>query len=100
MEVSVARIHEYVSLQKSGVFRLPVNVRVKLRLDEPGAQVEIEETEDGRFEIRGVLPVPADQQWFWTDRWQEMEREGDADVLNGRTLRTSSIEQFLDELDA
>jgi bifunctional DNA-binding transcriptional regulator/antitoxin component of YhaV-PrlF toxin-antitoxin module len=99
-EVAVAHIHEYVSLQKSGVLRLPVNVREKLRLDEPGAQVEIEETEDGRFELRGVLPVPADQQWFWTERWQKMEQEADADVLTGRTLTTSSVAEFLDELDA
>ena len=92
-------IHEYVTLQKSGVLRLPGNVREKLRLDEPGAQVEIEETEDGRFELRGVLPIPADQQWFWTVRWQKMEREADADVLMGRTLTTSSVAEFLDELD-
>ena len=38
----MAHIHEYVSLQKSGVLRLPGNVREKLRLDVPGAQVEIE----------------------------------------------------------
>jgi hypothetical protein len=96
----VAHIHEYISLQKSGVLRLPGNVREKLRLDEPGAQVEIEETEDGRFELRGVLPIPADQQWFWTERWQKMEQEADADVLMGRTLTTSSVAEFLDELDA
>ena len=80
----MAHIHEYVSLQKSGVLRLPVNVREKLRLDE----------------LRGVLPVPADQQWFWTERWQKMEQEADADVLTGRTLTTSSVAEFLDELDA
>ncbi len=96
----MSRIHEYVSLQKSGVLRLPGNVREKLRLNEPGAQVEIEETEDGRFELRGVLPIPADQQWFWTERWQKMERMADADVVMGRTLTTPSVAEFLDELDA
>jgi bifunctional DNA-binding transcriptional regulator/antitoxin component of YhaV-PrlF toxin-antitoxin module len=96
----LTRIHEYVSLQKSGVLRLPSNVREKLRLDVPGAQVEIEETEDGRFELRGVLPISADQQWFWTERWQKKEREAVADVVMGRTLTTSSVAEFLDELDA
>ena len=47
----MAHIHEYVSLQKSGVLRLPGNVREKLRLDEPGAQGEIEETEDGHWQV-------------------------------------------------
>jgi hypothetical protein len=29
-----------------------------------------------------------------------MEQEADADVLTGRTLTTSSVAEFLDELDA
>ncbi|HEY5265188.1 MAG TPA: AbrB family transcriptional regulator [Acidimicrobiales bacterium] len=77
-----------------------MSIREKLRLDEPGAQLEILETDDGRFEIRGVLPVPADQQWFWTDRWQKMERAADADVAAGRTTGTSSVDEFLAELDS
>src|ERR1700679_3913589 len=94
------RIHEYVTPQSRGVLSLPSNVRERLRLDQPGAQLEIEETDDGRFEIRGVLPVPADQKWFWSERWQEMEREADADLAEGRTLATTSVKEFLTELDS
>jgi len=35
-------------------------------LDEPGAQVEIEKPRMDAFELRGVLPIAANQQWFWT----------------------------------
>jgi len=28
--------------------------------------------------------VAADQRWFWTERWQAMEREVDAHVAAGR----------------
>ena len=96
----MARVHEFMTLQKRGVVSLPASVRDRLHLDQPGARLEIIETDDGRFELRGVLPVPADQAWFWTDRWQRMEREADADIAAGRTVVTTSAEDFLDELDS
>lgn len=95
---NTARVHEFLSLQKRGVVSLPAVVRERLHLDEPGAQLEIRETPDGRFEIRGVLPVPADQQWFWTDRWQRMERQADDDVASGRVVATATVDDFLAEL--
>ena len=49
-----------------GVVALPAEVRRRLHLDEPGAQVEITERDDGVLELRPSLPVPADQRWFWT----------------------------------
>ena len=98
--VRMSRIHEFVAVQKRGVATIPLSVRRRLRLDEPGAQLEILETEDGRFEIRGVLPVDADQAWFWTDRWQRMEREADADFAAGRSVQVDSVEALLAELDS
>jgi bifunctional DNA-binding transcriptional regulator/antitoxin component of YhaV-PrlF toxin-antitoxin module len=96
----MTRIHEFVAVQKRGVATIPPSVRRRLHLDEPGAQLEIEETEDGRFEIRGTMPVDADQRWFWTERWQAMEREADADIANGRVVRTESVGDLLTELDS
>ena len=29
--------------------------------------------------------VPADQRWWWTEEWQEGEREAEADIRAGRT---------------
>ena len=45
-------------------------------------------------------PVPADQAWFWTERWQEMEAEADEDVRAGRVTRSDSIDDFLKDLEA
>jgi antitoxin MazE len=44
--------------------------------------------------------VDADQRWFWTERWQAMEREADADIANGRVVRTESVGDLLTELDS
>ncbi len=76
--------HGYLSVQTRGVVVLPADVRRRLRLDEPGAQLEITEREDGVLELRPSLPVPAAQQWFWTQRWQDRERAVDEHVAAGR----------------
>jgi len=62
-------------VQARSVVALPAEVRRRLHLDEPGAQAEITERDDGVLELRPALPVAADQRWFWTKRRQERERE-------------------------
>lgn len=90
----------YVAVQARGVVALPAEVRRRLHLDEPGAQVEIIEREDGVLELRPSLPIPADQRWFWTERWQTREREVDEHVASGRVTVHSDGEALLDHLDA
>lgn len=92
--------HTYVTIQSRGTLALPKSVRERHHLDRPGAQVEITEREDGVIELRAHLPVPADQAWFWAERWQQMEREADEDIEAGRVTRSESAEEFLAELDA
>jgi hypothetical protein len=69
-----------------------------MHLDEPGAQVQIVEHEDGRVELQAVLPIPADQRWFWTERWQAMEREADEDIAAGRVTRFDDVDDFIAHL--
>lgn len=64
---------------------MPADLRRRLHLDRDNAQIQLIEGDDGRIELRPVVAIPADQAWFWTDRWQAMEREADADVVSGRT---------------
>jgi hypothetical protein len=40
-----------------------------------------------------------DQAWFWTERWQAMEREADADIEAGRVTVFETTEEFLEHLD-
>lgn len=89
----------FVTVQKRGVISLPPDVRKRHHLDQPGAQVELAERDDGVIELRPQVAVPADQRWFWTDRWQAMEHEADADVEAGRVERFSDVEELLADLD-
>jgi len=89
----------YVTVQSRGVVALPAEVRRRLHLDEPGAQVEITERDDGVLELRPALPVAADQRWFWTDRWQQREHEVDAHVAAGEVAVHPDGDALLDHLD-
>lgn len=56
-----------------------------------GAAILLREVTDGRIDPK--------QAWFWTQEWQEREREADADLAAGRVTRFESDEDFLAELD-
>ena len=91
--------HGYVGMQSRGLLALPSDLRRRLHLDEPGAQVEIIERDDGVVELRAALPIPADQAWFWTERWQQREREVETHVAAGEVTVHDSTEDFLTHLD-
>ena len=67
-------------------------------LDQPGAQVEVIERE-GEIVLRPHVAVPADQAWFWTERWQQLEREADDAVAAGRVTVVESVDELLADLD-
>ncbi len=95
---SMTGFHGYVGVQSRGVIALPTELRRRLHLDEPGAQVEIFEREDGVLELRAALPTAAEQAWFWTERWQAREREVDGYINQGEVTIHSTADDFLAHL--
>jgi AbrB family looped-hinge helix DNA binding protein len=89
----------YVTVQAKGTISLPADVRRRHKLDEPGAQLEVLELEDGIL-LRPALPVAADQRWFWTERWQAMEREVDAQYARGEGRVHQDATSFAAHLEA
>lgn len=89
----------HVALQSRGTLALPAELRKRHHLDHPGAQVRIVERDDGVLELYPMAAIPADQRWFWTERWQRMEREADEDIAAGRVRRHESIDDLLSGLD-
>jgi AbrB family looped-hinge helix DNA binding protein len=90
----------YVTVQAKGTISLPAAVRRRLHLDEPGAQLELIERDDSVLELRPTLPVPAAQRWFWSERWQAMEREAEAQYARGEGRMHGSTEAFADFIDS
>lgn len=91
--------HRFVTVQRSGVIAIPTALRRRFDLDQPGAQVEVIER-DGEIVLRPHLPVPADQTWFWSERWQKMEREADEAIAEGRTSVFNDVEELLADLES
>jgi len=89
-----------LTVQARGTVALPADLRRRLHLDGPDAQVKLIEHEDGRLELRPVVTVPADQAWFWTERWQAMEREADADIAAGRVTIVEGTGELIEHLDS
>lgn len=46
-----------------------------------------------------VAVAPADQAWFWVERWQAMEREADADITAGRATVVNGLKGLISHLD-
>ena len=78
---------------------LPAELRRRLRLDRDDARLEIVEREDGVIELRPSVVVPADQAWFWTERWLKMEKEADADIAAGRVSEAEGLDDLVSILE-
>lgn len=88
-----------LSVQARGTVALPAELRHRLHLDGPEAQIRLIDRGDGTLVLVPVVAVPADQAWFWADRWQTMEREADADVAAGRATTADGLDGLIADLD-
>ena len=89
----------FVTVQARGVIAIPSAIRRQFGLDRPGAQVEVIER-DGEIILRPHVPVPSDQTWFWTERWQKMERDADENIAAGKVVSFDDVDEFLADLDS
>lgn len=71
--------------------------RITLGKQFAGREVVVEETSDG-VKLTYVVAIPADRAWFWTDRWQKMEREVDTLVERGEVTTHESPQALADHL--
>jgi antitoxin MazE len=77
---------------------LPSEVVKKMKLQE-GDKLEIV-IEDDRIVIKPVLVIDRSQAWFWSKQWQEMEKEADKDIKQGRVHRAKNVEELIKKLDS
>ena len=85
-------------LRPKGQLTLPPAVQRALRIN-VGDEVAFEQTDRGVL-VSGLHAIPSEQAWFWSDRWQEMEREVDAHVARGEVMTHESVDDFLAHLDS
>lgn len=84
-------------MRERGQLTIPAEIREAIEL-KAGDILEFEIV-DGRIVISPKLVIEPDQAWFWTKRWQEMEREADEDVTAGRVKLFDSVDDLIADLD-
>jgi antitoxin MazE len=83
-----------VELSNRGTLTLPRQLRTSST-----SLYEARQRDDGTIELIPQQAVDAAQAWFWTERWQEMERDAQADIKAGRVRRYKGVASLLTDLD-
>ena len=85
-------------LRAKGQATIPGEVRELLNLNE-GDDLAFYVDEQGKVVVTRLHTIPPEQAWFWTERWQRMEREAQADIDAGRVHQFSNVEDMISWLD-
>ncbi len=85
-------------LRPKGQITLPSKIRNLLKLN-AGDDLAFSVDEQGKVNLSRLEVIPPDQAWFWTERWQKMEREVEEDIAAGRTETFDSVDDFINYLD-
>ncbi len=86
-------------LRSKGQITLPGKVRELLGLNE-GDDLAFSVDERGRVVVNRLEVIPPDQAWFWSERWQAMEREVEEDIAAGRVKSFESMDELIAYLEA
>jgi antitoxin MazE len=86
-----------IKMGQRGTVTLPKEIREGL--PEHGL-FEAVRRPDGVIELRPQETIDASQAWFWTERWQQMEREANESYAAGRWKRFDDAESLIAYLDA
>lgn len=84
-------------LTRNGQITLPAPARRALNVEE-GDYVEVHVTEDSIILTPKKL-VDKSQAYFWSNRWQEAEREASEDISAGRVHEAHDVEDLIAKLD-
>ena len=79
----------FLTLDKKGRTTLPEEVREALGV-KGGDLVLLERTERGTYELVPASLVPNDQLWFHHPEMQARVRRAEADLAEGRSVRTTT----------
>jgi AbrB family looped-hinge helix DNA binding protein len=84
-------------LRAKGQVTVPSEIRTTLDLNE-GDDLAFYINESGQVVVDRLQTIPPDQVWFWTERWQQMEREAQADIEAGKVHRFSNVDDAIAHL--
>ena len=83
---------DLIQVRKKAQLTLPQSVRQKLDIEE-GDFLDVR-VRNGEIVLKVKKLVDKEQAWFWTERWQQGEKEAEEDIRTGR------VHHFPDAEDA
>ena len=85
-------------VRPKGQVTLPGEIRNLLGVNE-GDDLAFSLNEQGQVVISRLEVIPPDQAWFWTEQWQKVERDAQADIDAGRVHRYANIDETVSALE-
>jgi AbrB family looped-hinge helix DNA binding protein len=84
---------ELIQIRKKAQITLPASVRQKLGIEE-GDFVDVQ-IKDGDIVLKVMKLVSKEQAWFWTERWQNGEKEAEEDIRSGKVHKFEDTEDAI-----
>lgn len=88
-----------LQIRSNGQITLPASIRKLANLAE-GDTLAVLVEPDGSVRLVPKLVIDRSQAYFWTEQWQQGEKEAQEDVENGRLHRFETVDDGLTFLDA
>lgn len=88
---------ERLTIRKRGQVTLPKALIDRYGLEE-GDTLELIE-EGGELKVVPMVQVPAAQKWFWTEEWQEGEREAEQEIKAGDVATFNNLDDLFADLN-
>jgi AbrB family looped-hinge helix DNA binding protein len=85
-------------LRNKGQITVPSEVRDALGANE-GDDLLFSADENGRIVVTRAQIIPPDQTWFWSARWQRMEKAAQDDLDSGDVVEYDNVNDALVALD-
>jgi len=95
LAVKIETLPTTIVMDEQGRAELPEGIRQAAHVV-PDTAFEVKVAADGSVVLRPLRDL--DQAWFWTESWQEGEREVDAEIAAGLGTFYESGEAFLEAL--
>lgn len=84
-------MEKLVQIRKKAQLTLPQSVRQALNIEE-GDFLDVR-VRNGEIVLKVKKLVDKEQAWFWTERWQQGERQAEEDIRSGRLHHFDNAEE-------
>ena len=87
-----------IQVRRNFQITLPASIRKILGIEE-GDFIEAE-IKDETVLLKPQKMIDKSQTWFWTKKWQDMEKEADEAIRKGETEEFEDVEDLIKDLNS